>query len=126
VAQRRKTPPRATKARVTQRRPAKRRPKRDTTDVAPVPPTETAEQALVGIAQDAVVIVRRALAYRAAVAIEKPARIGMHDCVALLKLMVDLVPAAMKGHEGQRASFDALTPDEREQFATLLSKVEYA
>lgn len=114
------------KQRTTQRRPAKRRPKQQTTDVAPVPPTETAEQALVGIAQDAVIIVRHALAYRAAVAVERPARIGMNDCVALLKLMVDLVPAAMKGHEGQRANFNGLTSEEQVQFAALLSKVEYS
>lgn len=140
MAQRRKAKARAkTKSRPTQRSPSKRSPPAKRTArrrvaeadqdideyIAPVPPTETAEQALVGIAQDAVVILRRELAFQSALSMRGPGTVKMKDLVAMLKLLVDLVPHAMKGHEGQGANFDALTPDERIQFAALLSKVEY-
>ena len=131
MAQKRKAKARPAKRSRPKRTPSKKAPASPVDDLAAetmaaVPPTETAEQALVGIAQDAVVILRRELAFRSALSMKAPGGVKMKDLVAMLKLLVDLVPTAMKGHEGQSANFDALTPEERVQFAALLSKVEYA
>jgi hypothetical protein len=89
---------------------------------------ETAEQAITHIAQDAVVILRRELAYRAELCLSSPGRISMSDLVALLRLTADLGVAAMRDEDGQaqRADFSRLSPEERAQFAALMLKVDYA
>lgn len=90
-----------------------------------LPPTETAEQALVGIAQDAVVILRRELSWRATL---RAGSVSMSDCIALLRLTAELGAAAQRGQEdeGQRADYSRLSPQERVQLAALLLKVDYA
>lgn len=89
------------------------------------PPTETAEQALVGIAQDAVVILRRELSWRATL---RAGSVSMGDCIALLRLATELGAAAKRGQEdeGQQADYSRLSPTERVQLAALLLKVDYA
>lgn len=87
-------------------------------------PTETAEQALVGIAQDAVVILRRELSWRATL---RTGSVSMSDCISLLRLATELGAAAKKGaEESARADYSRLSPDERVQLAALLLKVDYA
>lgn len=88
------------------------------------PPTETAEQALTRIAQDAVVILRRELAWRAGL---RPGTVSMSDCIALLRLATELGAAARRGAEDSaQADYSRLSPDERVQLAALLLKVDYA
>ncbi len=91
-------------------------------------PVETSEQAIAAIAQDAVLILRRGLAYHANRALRRPQTVQMHDCVALLRLVTELGPAAMRGQDGQvqRADYSRLSPEEREQYAALMLKVDYA
>lgn len=88
-------------------------------------PTESAEQALVGIAQDAVVILRRELSWRATL---RAGSVSMSDCIALLRLATELGAAAKQGQgdEGQQADYSRLSPQERVQLAALLLKVDYA
>lgn len=92
-----------------------------------VPDVETSEAALVAIAQDAVVILRRELAFKAVRSIEQPGSVSMNDCVALLRLTAELGAAARRGSEevGQRANYDRLTPPQRVQLASLLLLVDY-
>lgn len=88
------------------------------------PATETAEQALVAIAQDAVVILRRELSWRATL---RAGSVSMSDCIALLRLATELGAAAKQGAEdGARADYSRLSPEERVQLAALLLKVDYA
>lgn len=95
--------------------------------VQEVPETETAAEAITRIAQDAVVILRRELAYRAELSMLSPGRISMSDCIALLRLTTDLGEAAKRGADGDApADYSRLSPDERAQLATLLLKVDYA
>jgi hypothetical protein len=122
MAARRKAPPRKTK-----RRAGKAvRPRSGA--AAALVPTETAEQAITRIAQDAVVILRRELAYRAELSLSEPGRISMSDLVALLRLTADLGVAAMRGEDSQatRADYSRLSPDELAQYAALSLKVGYA
>lgn len=118
---------RATKAGAA--RKAKARPRRSKRK-APLPevaiPVETPEQAITAIAQDMVVILRRGLAYHAERLLTHPSAVSLHDCTALLRLLADIGPTAMKGHEGQRPNFEGLAPEERVQLAALLIKVDYA
>lgn len=90
--------------------------------------TETSEQALVGIAQDAVIILRRELAWRASLSVMRPGSLSMSDTIALLRLATELGAAAKRGAEGdsQRADYTRLSPEERVQLAALLLKVDYA
>lgn len=91
-----------------------------------IPETETVQQSLLAIAQDAVVILRRELAWKARMAEVRPGLMEMSDVVALLKLMTELGEAAKRGAEGGPvANYDRLTAAEREQLATLLLKVDY-
>jgi hypothetical protein len=91
-------------------------------------PVETSDQAITAIAQDAVLILRRGMAYHAHRALQFPQTVQMHDCVALLRLVAEIGPAAMRGEDGQaqRADFSRLSPEERAQFAALMLKVDYA
>lgn len=101
----------------------KRRPA-PATDLDAPRPTETAEQALVGIAQDAVVILRRELSWRATL---RAGSVSMSDCIALLRLATELGAAAKQGAEdGAQADYSRLSPEERVQLAALLLKVDYA
>jgi hypothetical protein len=88
------------------------------------PPTETAEQALVHIAQDAVVILRRELSWRATL---RAGSVLMSDCIALLRLAAELGAAAKRGagDEEQQLDYSRLSPGERVQLAALLLKVDY-
>lgn len=88
-------------------------------------PTESAEEALVGIAQDAVVILRRELSWRATL---RAGSVSMSDCIALLRLATELGAAAKQGQgdEAQQADYSRLSPQERVQLAALLLKVDYA
>ena len=90
---------------------------------AVIAPVETSEQAIAAIAQDAVLILRRGLAYHARRAQRRPSDISLSACLALLRLVAELGPAAMKGQEVREADFEALSPEERLQFAGLLGKV---
>jgi hypothetical protein len=88
---------------------------------------ETSEQAITAIAQDAVLILRRGMAYHADRALEYPQTVQMHDCIALLRLVAELGPAAMRGADGGApADFSRLNPEELEQYAALSLKVGYA
>lgn len=89
-----------------------------------VPATETAAEAITHIAQDAVVILRRELAYRAELSMLSPGRLSMSDCIALLRLTTDLGEAAKRGQGGgAQVDYSRLSPDEQQQLATLLHKV---
>jgi hypothetical protein len=112
--------PRARKA--TPRKARKRTAKRGLARSLPV---ETSEQAIVAIAQDAVLILRRGLAYHAERALRFPRTVQMHDCVALLRLVTELGPAAMRGSGGgSPADYSRLSPAELEQYAALSLKVD--
>lgn len=120
---------------MAQKRKAKRKTKRTVKTRAvevvappPEPEPETAEQAIIHIAQDAVVILRRELAYRAELSMTRPGVISMGDCIALLRLTTDLGAAAMRGDDGDalRANYDRLSPSERVQLAALQMKVDYS
>jgi hypothetical protein len=101
-------------------------PDRSALDV-PEPDTETSQAALVRIAQDAVIILRRELSFRAQVSLLEPGSISMGDCIALLRLTTELGAAARKGETGQAqaADYSRLSPQERVQLAGLLLKVDY-
>lgn len=92
-----------------------------------VPGVETSQEAIVCIAQDAVLILRHELAYRAVQSIESPGEVSMFDCISLLRLTTELGAAAARGAEelGQKANYDRLSPSERVQLAALLLKVDY-
>lgn len=94
---------------------------------AGLPPVETAQAAVVAISQDAVVILRRELAYRANLSMLQPGLVNMSDCIALLRLATELGAAAAKGQDGeaQQADYSRLSPEERVQLAALLLKVDY-
>lgn len=127
--------------RVGKRRPSRAAPKRKATprkrsrklqleaeepdlDLAIGP--ETVGESLLHIAQDAVVILRRELAWKARLAEVRPGLMNMSDCIALLKLMAELGEAAKRGDEGgAEANYDRLTAEEKQQLAALLLKVDY-
>ncbi len=91
-----------------------------------LPERETAQQSAIRIAQDAVLILRRELAYRVELSAIHPGLIEMQDLVALLKLVRDLGSAA--GGDDlpeQKVNYDRLTPAERVQLAALQLKVSY-
>lgn len=92
-----------------------------------IPATETAKEAITAIAQDAVLILRRELAYKASLALREPGFVSMQDCIALLRLTADLGTTAMRGSEdgGQEADYSRLSLEERVQLAALLLKVDY-
>lgn len=91
-----------------------------------IPDAEPVQQSMLHIAKDAVIILRRELAWKARMAEVRPGFMEMSDCVALLKLMAELGDAAKRGDEGgPQANYDRLTADERQQLATLLLKVDY-
>ena len=96
---------------------------------APPPewPVETAQVAVAHISQDAVVILRRELAYRADLSMRQPGLVNMSDCIALLRLATELGAAAAKGQDGefQQADYSRLSSEERVQLAALLLKVDY-
>ncbi len=116
----RTTKPRPKKAR---KRAAKR-----SVELRPTPRTETVQEALVGIAQDAVLILRRGLAYHADRLTSYPSALTVSDCTALLRLMAEFGPAAAKGSDGEpvRADYSRLSPDELAQYAALSLKVDLA
>jgi hypothetical protein len=118
--------PRASKA--TRRKAAPRKARKRTAKRAPLAlPVETSDQAITAIAQDAVLILRRGMAYHANRALEYPQTVQMHDCVALLRLVAEIGPAAMRGADGgARADYSRLSPEELAQYATLSLKVESA
>lgn len=105
-----------------------RREKRSALAVGELPEVETAEAAITGISQDAVLILRRELRYRAQLSMLQPGMVNMSDCIALLRLGADLATAASKGQDGeaQKADYSRLSPEERVQLAALLLKVDYA
>jgi hypothetical protein len=92
-----------------------------------LPEVETAQAAVVAISQDAVVILRRELAYRANLSVLQPGLVNMSDCIALLRLATELGAAAAKGQDGeaQQADYSRLSQEERVQLAALLLKVDY-
>jgi hypothetical protein len=92
-----------------------------------LPEAETAQAAVVAISQDAVLILRRELAYRANLSMLQPGLVNMSDCIALLRLATELGAAAAKGQDGeaQQADYSRLSPEERVQLAALLLKVDY-
>jgi len=122
MGRRAKAKPEPPKKRKAKRRKAKTEP---AADLASSGPTETAELAIVGISQDAIVILRRELAWRAGL---RPGTVSMSDCIALLRLATELGAAAKRGAEGdtQQADYSRLSPTERVQLAALLLKVDYA
>lgn len=94
--------------------------------LAPVPQGETAQEAIIHIAEDAVLILRRELAHKAELALLQPGRVSMSDCIALLRLTADLGEAAKRGDGESRADYSRLSAEERVQLAQLLLKVDYA
>jgi hypothetical protein len=117
--------PRTTKARAKKAR--KRAPKRSV-GLRPLPPTETVQEALVGIAQDAVLILRRGLAYHFDRITAHPSALSVSDCTALLRLMAEFGPAAAKSANGEpvRVDYSRLSPEELAQYAALSLKVDCA
>jgi hypothetical protein len=93
--------------------------------LAVVPETETVQEAVVHIAQDAVLILRRELAHQAELSLLCPGTVKMDDLVALLKLTAELGATAKRGDEAQQADYSRLSPEERAQLAALLLKVDY-
>ncbi len=93
--------------------------------LAPAEP-EPVEASLLGIAQDAVIILRHELRAKAELAVSRPGWMSMGDCIALLRLTTELGEAAKRGQDGGHANYDRLSPAEREQLAALLLKVDYA
>lgn len=136
----RSVPARKKPQRAAKRRPSRAAPKRKVSkrsrklqlepeepalDLA-IPEAEPVQESLLRIAQDAVVILRRELAWKARMAEVRPGLMEMSDCVALLKLMAELGEAAKRGDEGgARANYDRLTAEEKQQLATLMLKVDY-
>jgi hypothetical protein len=65
--------------------------------------------------------------YHADRAIELPQTVQMRDCVALLRLVAEIGPAAKRGADGGApADFSRLSPEELAQYAALSLKVAYA
>ncbi len=93
--------------------------------LALVPETETVQEAVVHIAQDAVLILRRELAFQAELSQRTPGYVKMDDLVALLKLSAELGTRAKRGDEEQQPDYSRLSADERVQLAALLLKVDY-
>jgi hypothetical protein len=88
---------------------------------------ETSEQAITAIAQDAVLILRRGLRHHADRALTFPQVVKMNDCIALLRLVAELGPAAAKGvGSGAQADYSRLSPEELAQYAALSLKVDPA
>ena len=84
------------------------------------------QESLLHIAQDAVTILRHELAWKARAAQMRPGFMNMSDCIALLRLTAELGEAAKRNDaDGPGASYDRMTPEEREQLAVLLLKVDY-
>ena len=91
-----------------------------------LPAKETSQESCLRIAQDAVLVLRRELAYRAELAMLMPGQVSMQDIVQLLRLVKDL-GAAVGDPDApeQKANYDRLTPAERVQLAALQLKVTY-
>ena len=89
-----------------------------------MPAVETAQESLMRIAQDAVLILRRELAFRAAMSERMPGLLTVFDINALLRTMTELAPLAKQPGEDKEADYSRLTPAERAQLATLLLKVD--
>lgn len=104
---------------------ARRKTKPDDSAGALVPNAETAQEAVVRIAQDAVLILRRELAWRAEMSIKRPGLIKMEDLVALLRFAAELGATASKSEDGKAADYSRLSAEERAQLAALLLKVDY-
>lgn len=111
-------------------KPAKKRKRRRSqpAQLETVPETETVPEAMAHIAQDAVLILRRGLAFHAERVLRYPSAISVTDCVALLRMTTELGAAAKQGaqDEAQQADYSRLSPAERVQLAALLLKVDYA
>lgn len=107
------------------RRSGRRRFEPEPDALEPIPP-EPVEDSLLAIAQDAVIILRHELRAKAELAVKHPGWMSMTDCIALLRLTAELGDAAKRGEEGGAANYDRLSPEEREQLAALLLKVDYA
>lgn len=121
-----KAPRRKGKAKRRTVRATRRAPPAQTV-LAPVPEGETAQEAIVHIAEDAVLILRRELAWKAEMALLQPGRVSMSDCIALLRLTADLGEAAGKGTDGgAQADYSRLSPEELAQYAALSLKVAYS
>lgn len=91
-----------------------------------LPEKETSREACLRIAQDAVLILRRELAYRVELAAILPGQVSMQDLIALLRLVKDLGAATGDPDAPeQKANYDRLTPAERVQLAALQLKVSY-
>jgi hypothetical protein len=92
------------------------------------PEVETSQEAIVHIAQDAMLVLRRELAFRAELARILPGTVSMTDSIALLRLATDLGAQVKQGEEAgvQQADYSRLTPQERVQLAALLLKVDYS
>lgn len=105
----------------------RRRPEPEEPDLdLAIPEAEPVQESLLHIAQDAVIILRRELAWKARQAEVRPGLMNMSDLVALLRLTAELGEAAKRGDgDAPAANYDRLSPEEREQLATLLLKVDY-
>jgi hypothetical protein len=91
-----------------------------------LPASETSKESCLRIAQDAVLILRRELAFRVELAAIMPGQVSMQDLIALLRLVKDLGDATRDpGESEQKANYDRLTPAERVQLAALQLKVTY-
>lgn len=114
--------PRTTKPRAKK---ARKRASRRSVELRPLPRTETMQEALTGIAQDAVLILRRGLAYHFDRITAHPSALSVADCTALLRLMAEFGPAAAKGPDGEplQADYSRLSRDELAQYAALSLKV---
>lgn len=90
-----------------------------------MPAGETVPEALLHVAQDALSILRHELAAKAQLAQKNPGWMSMSDCIALLRLTAELGEAAKRGEGGAQPNYDRMTPEERQQLAVLLLKVDY-
>lgn len=123
----RKAPSKKRTAKPAKRRASRRKrtPAPDRLAASPLPEPEPVEDSLLAIAQDAVIILRHELRSKAELAVRHPGWMSMTDCIALLRLTAELGDAAKRGQEGGAANYDRLSPEEREQLAALLLKVDY-
>lgn len=87
---------------------------------------ESPQQAATRCAQDALIILRRGLEAHAARACVAPLEIALSDLTGLAKMMAELqVAAAARAVDDPAAQWDwsDVTPEERIQFAVILSKL---
>jgi hypothetical protein len=88
---------------------------------------ETSQEAARHIAEDAVIVLRRELAYRAELSQRMPGLVTMFEINQLLGIVGELAELTRDPNAGeQQADYSRLTPAERTQLAALLLKVEYA